>query len=65
MTVDNSTSQGVHMNRSGYSFNTITLKSAEPLEFSKFLEERIAPCSELYANTPVVLDVSELAYLDR
>jgi len=50
------------MNRSGYSFNTISLKSADPLELSAFLEQRIAPCSELYDNTPVVLDISELAY---
>ena len=49
--------------RTGYSFNTITLTQGTAQELTAILEKKVAPYSEVYENTPLVIDVSNLNYL--
>ena len=51
------------LTRTGYSFNTITLKELSPEHLRETLEVKIAPNREIYAYTPIVLDISAVSDL--
>ena len=51
------------MLRTGYSFNTIVLYKGTAEELEIFLEQKIAPNKEIYQNSPVVIDVSNIDFL--
>ncbi len=63
MTEDMTDKAALDMARTGYSFNTITLSSADTDELDDFLRRKIDPNIDAYLNTAVVLDVSKINYL--
>ena len=63
-TNSNSLNSVASMSRTGYSFNTVTLLSGSVKELREFLESKIKPNQEAYLNTPVVIDISMVNYLN-
>lgn len=55
---------GASLTRTGYSFSTITLSKGTLEELKELLEKKIKPALDLYANNPVVIDVSNVNYLN-
>lgn len=54
---------GASIVRTGYSFNTISLCEGSVKELENILKQKIAPNKEIYENTPVVIDVSQVNFL--
>lgn len=51
---------GANINRTGYSFNTVSLPSGMLSDLKRILELKIAPHKEIYLNSPIVVDVSDV-----
>ena len=49
--------------RTVYSFKPISLCEGSVKELENILEQKIAPNKEIYENTPVVIDVSQVNLL--
>ena len=60
LVLSGSSLNGANMNRTGYSFNTVTLPSGMLCDLKKILEFKIAPYKEVYLNSPVVVDISDV-----
>ncbi len=52
-----------NISRTGYSFNTIELHKGTVEELTDILEQKVSPSAEIYKNSPVVIDASNIDYL--
>ena len=61
----NQATEVASISRTGYSFNTVFLPTGTVEELQDLLDKKIAPNLEAYENSPLVIDVSKVNYLNN